>query len=86
LEKNFSPLCVVRGAAFEIIIHIAEPSNDWSVLIRLFEMQILHWDMLELTTVSIFRPEDGDRMFLRNVNIYLRVYTATKSRRTSPSY
>jgi hypothetical protein len=28
LEKNFSPLCVVRGAAFEIIIHIAEPSND----------------------------------------------------------
>jgi hypothetical protein len=29
-----------------------------------------------------FSPEDGDRMFLRNVGIYLRVYTASQPRTT----
>jgi hypothetical protein len=33
--------------------------------------------------VSIFGPEDGGSMFLRNVNTYLRVYTAPKPRRTT---
>jgi hypothetical protein len=33
----------------------------------------------EKYTVSIFRDEDdGDSVFLRNVGIYLRVYTSTK--------
>jgi hypothetical protein len=32
-----------------------------------------------------FSIEDGDSMFLRNVGIYLRFYTAPKPRRTSPS-
>jgi hypothetical protein len=38
-------------------------------------------------TVSIFRAENGDSMFLRNVGIYLRDYTAPEPRRstTSPS-
>jgi hypothetical protein len=31
------------------------------------------------------RPEDGSNMFLRNVGIYWRVYTAAKPRRTTPS-
>jgi hypothetical protein len=35
---------------------------------------------------SIFSPEDGDIMFLRNVAIYRRVYTAPKPRRTSLSW
>jgi hypothetical protein len=39
----------------------------------------------EKYTVSIFRAEDGDSMFLLNVVIYLRVYTAPKPRRTSSS-
>jgi hypothetical protein len=26
-----------------------------------------------------FSPEDGDSMFLRNVGIYLRIYTASKT-------
>jgi hypothetical protein len=26
-----------------------------------------------------FRAEDGDSVFLRNVGIYLRIYTASKS-------
>jgi hypothetical protein len=34
---------------------------------------------------SIFSLEDGDSMFIRNVGIYRRVYTAPNSRRTSPS-
>jgi hypothetical protein len=32
---------------------------------------------------KVFSPEDGDSMFLRNIGIYLRVYTASQSRRTS---
>jgi hypothetical protein len=32
-----------------------------------------------------FSPEDGDRMFLRNVGIYRRVHTAPKPRRTTSS-
>jgi hypothetical protein len=35
--------------------------------------------------LSHFRPEDGDSMFLRNVDIYLRDYTAPKRRRTATS-
>jgi hypothetical protein len=31
---------------------------------------------------SYFSPEDGDSMFLGNVGIYLRVYTAPKPRTT----
>jgi hypothetical protein len=30
-------------------------------------------------------PEDGDRMFLRNVGVYRRVYSAPKPRTTSSS-
>jgi hypothetical protein len=33
--------------------------------------------------VSIFRAEDGDVMFLQNVGIYRRVYTAPKPRISS---
>jgi hypothetical protein len=36
-------------------------------------------------TVSIFSPEDGDSIFLRNVGIYRRVYTAPKPRRIASS-
>jgi hypothetical protein len=32
-----------------------------------------------------FSPEDGGSMFLQNVGIYLRVYTASQPRRTSSS-
>jgi hypothetical protein len=35
--------------------------------------------------VSIFSPEDGDSTVLRNVGIYLQVYTASQPRTTSPS-
>jgi hypothetical protein len=43
------------------------------------------------TTVCIFRvsivsPEDGDSMFLRNVGIYLRVYTAPQPTVTTSSF
>jgi hypothetical protein len=40
----------------------------------------------EKNTVSIFSPEEGDSMFLRNVVIYGRVYMAPKPRGTSSSY
>jgi hypothetical protein len=36
-------------------------------------------------TVSISSPEDGDSMFLRNVGIYRRVYTAPKPRTATSS-
>jgi hypothetical protein len=35
---------------------------------------------------EIYSPEDGDSMFLRNVGIYRRVYTAPKPRRISPKF
>jgi hypothetical protein len=47
-------------------------------------MMIFFW-VLEKKAVSIFSPEDGDSMFLRNAGIYLRVYTAKKLIRTSLS-
>jgi hypothetical protein len=37
----------------------------------------------EKHTVSIVGPQDGDSMFLRNTDIYLRVYTAPKPRRAA---
>jgi hypothetical protein len=40
-------------------------------------------NILEKYTVSIFRAEDGDSMFLWNVSIYLWVYTVLQPRRTS---
>jgi hypothetical protein len=39
----------------------------------------------EKITVSIFRAEDRDSMFLRNVDIYRRVCTAPKPRRRTSS-
>jgi hypothetical protein len=33
---------------------------------------------------AIFSPEEGDRMFLRNVSIYLRVYMVSQSRKKRP--
>jgi hypothetical protein len=39
----------------------------------------------EIETVCVFSPEDGDIMFLRNVGICHRVYTAPKPKRTSCS-
>lgn len=30
---------------------------------------------------SIFRAEGGDSMFIRNINIFIRVHTATQARR-----
>jgi hypothetical protein len=39
----------------------------------------------EKHTVSIFSPEDGDIMFLKNVRIYRRVYRAPKPRITTSS-
>jgi hypothetical protein len=39
----------------------------------------------EKHTVSFFSPEDGERMFLRNVGIYLWVYTAPGPRTSSSS-
>jgi hypothetical protein len=36
-------------------------------------------------TVSIFSPEDGNSMFLRNVGIYRRVHTSSKPRTSSSS-
>jgi hypothetical protein len=33
-------------------------------------------------TISIFSPEDGGTMFLRNIGIYLRVHRASKPTRT----
>jgi hypothetical protein len=34
---------------------------------------------------AIFSPEDGDGIFIRNVEIYRRVYTAPKTRTSSSS-
>jgi hypothetical protein len=42
-------------------------------------------NVLEKHTVSMFRAEDGDSMFLRNVGFYRQVYTAPKPRITSSS-
>jgi hypothetical protein len=39
----------------------------------------------EKHTASIFKAEDGDSMFLRNFDIYLRIYTALNTRRTPSS-
>jgi hypothetical protein len=41
----------------------------------------------EKHTLSTFRAVDGDNrpMFFRNVDIYLRIYTASKPRRTTSS-
>jgi hypothetical protein len=49
---------------------------------RMMMMMMLLW-VSEKHTVSIFRAEDGDSMFLRNVGIYRRVYTAPKPRGTT---
>jgi hypothetical protein len=40
---------------------------------------------LEVTYRPIFSPEDGDSMFLRNVDICRRVHTAPKPRRIALS-
>jgi hypothetical protein len=39
----------------------------------------------EALSRNVFSPEEGDRMFLRNVDNYLWVYTASKTR-TIPSF
>jgi hypothetical protein len=39
----------------------------------------------EKYTVSIFRAEDGESMFLQKLSIYLRVYTASKPKKSSSS-
>lgn len=41
---------------------------------------------VEKHTVSIYSAEEGDSMFVFNVDIYLWVYTASKPRRTSYGY
>jgi hypothetical protein len=40
-------------------------------------------DVSDKYSTSIFRAEDGDSVFLRNTGVYLRVYLASKPRRTS---
>jgi hypothetical protein len=37
----------------------------------------------DLKKETVFNPEDGDSMFIRDVCIYPRVYTASHPRRTS---
>jgi hypothetical protein len=44
-------------------------------------MMMMFW-VLAPCRLVVFRLEDGDSMFLRNVGIYRRVYTAPKPRGT----
>jgi hypothetical protein len=46
-------------------------------------LQLVRYEVLTAVKMSMFFwVEYGDSMFLRNVGIYLRVHTVSKSRRT----
>jgi hypothetical protein len=45
--------------------------------------ELVDTNVSEENSVSIFSPEDGDGMFLRNVCIYLQVHTALLPSRLS---
>jgi hypothetical protein len=54
----------------------------------LLSSQIILYDRVDVTTTLMllfFWAEAGESMFLRNVGIYRRVYTAQKPRTTSSS-
>jgi hypothetical protein len=54
--------------------------TSWVSLWRRWRCRCCSSGLWRRTDVS---PEDGDSMFLRNIGIYLRVHTASESRRTA---
>jgi hypothetical protein len=64
-----------------IITHLPSHYTSCNCAADLASLNNLWW----CSSVSIFSPEDGGSIFLRNVGIYRRVYMAPKPRRTSSS-
>jgi hypothetical protein len=76
IRKWFSPQVKYRNLSLDYF-------NDALLTLKSYKSR---WELTGLWCFSGFwRPEDVDGIFLRNIGIYRRVYTAPKPRRTSSS-